>query len=208
MSGLIHQFITNSAQQNPTATALIHKNTEYSYAALQSAVTSTADGLIQLGLAPSERVAVYLPKQPETVFGLFGTAQAGGVFVPVNPLLKPHQVAYILKDCNVRVLITSADRLRLLAGTLTKCHDLRTVIIVGQQQTELPDISNIIILNWETAFSKSSDSATQAHRRIDTDMAAAIWLLGLKVWRNIWRIVRMIGYSPFCHSALTMASAK
>ena len=123
MSGLIHQFITNSAQQNPTATALIHKNTEYSYAALQSEVESTAFGLIQLGLAPSERVAVYLPKQPETVFSLFGAARAGGVFVPVNPLLKPHQVAYILKDCNVRVLITSADRLRLLSDALTECHD-------------------------------------------------------------------------------------
>ena len=42
---------------------------------------------------------------------MFGAAAAGGVFVPVNPLLKPEQVAYILADCNVRVLVTSADRL-------------------------------------------------------------------------------------------------
>ena len=41
---------------------------------------------------------------------MFGAAAAGGVFVPVNPLLKPEQVAYILSDCNVRVLVTSADR--------------------------------------------------------------------------------------------------
>ena len=40
---------------------------------------------------------------------------AGGVFVPVNPLLKAEQVAYILRDCNVRVLVTSPERLPLLA---------------------------------------------------------------------------------------------
>ncbi|TVT47941.1 MAG: acyl-CoA ligase (AMP-forming), exosortase A system-associated [Sedimenticola thiotaurini] len=178
MSGLIHHFIADSAQQNPTATALIHKNSEYSYAALQSEVESTAFGLIQLGLAPSDRVAVYLPKQPETVFSLFGAARAGGVFVPVNPLLKPHQVAYILKDCNVRVLITSTDRLRLLSDALTECHDLRTVIIVGHQQTDWPVISNISILDWVTAFSQSSNSATKTHRRIDTDMAAILYTSG------------------------------
>ena len=39
---------------------------------------------------------------------MFGAAAAGGVFVPVNPLLKAEQVAYILRDCDVRVLVTSA----------------------------------------------------------------------------------------------------
>jgi hypothetical protein len=53
-----------------------------------------------------------LPGQaPETIQALFGTSLAGGVFVPVNPLLKAEQVAYILQDCNVRILVTSADRL-------------------------------------------------------------------------------------------------
>jgi acyl-CoA synthetase (AMP-forming)/AMP-acid ligase II len=44
---------------------------------------------------------------------MFGAALAGAVFVPVNPLLKPEQVAYILADCNVRpVLVTSASAWR------------------------------------------------------------------------------------------------
>ena len=50
----------------------------------------------------------------------FGTAAAGGVFVPLNPLLKPDQVAYILRDCNVRVLVTSPERLAALAGVLRR----------------------------------------------------------------------------------------
>ena len=77
-----------------------------------------------MGLDRGERVAVYLEKRPETVVALFGAASAGGVFVPVNPLLKAEQVAYILRDCNVRILVTSAERLRLLTEVLSQCHDL------------------------------------------------------------------------------------
>ncbi len=178
MSGLIQQFIRRTAHHTPSAIALIHKKTEYSYASLQTQVQSVGSGLIRQGLAVAERVAVYLPKQPETVFGLFGTAHAGGVFVPINPLLKPHQVAYILKDCNVRVLITSLDRLKLLADVLPGCHDLRTVIVAGQPSGDLPTIPTLHILTWDRAFSPSSNTLSAPHRRIDTDMAAILYTSG------------------------------
>ena len=53
---------------------------------------------------------------------MFGAAAAGAVFVPVNPLLKAEQVAYILRDCNVRVLVTSPERLALLERR-SRCVD-------------------------------------------------------------------------------------
>ena len=43
---------------------------------------------------------------------------SGGVMVPMNPLLKPEQVLYIARDCNVQVLVTSPDRLALLVPLL------------------------------------------------------------------------------------------
>ena len=70
------------------------------------------NGLGALSASRSERVAVYLEKRFEAVIACFGAAAAGCVFVPVNPLLKPKQVAYILAHCNVRVLITSDQRLK------------------------------------------------------------------------------------------------
>ena len=51
--------------------------------------------------------------------------------MPVNPLLKPPQVAYILADCDVRVLVTSADRLALLADELGDCPALEHVVLVA-----------------------------------------------------------------------------
>ena len=91
---------------------------------------------------------MYLPKLLETVTSLFGAALSGGVFVPINPLLKAGQVAHILRDCNVRILVTSADRARLLAEALTECHDLNSVVIVEKTQKGLPDIVGAEVLSW------------------------------------------------------------
>ena len=130
MSDLIHQFIAHSAGRTPEATALLFKDQSLDYAELHQAVTAAANGLLALDVGAGERVAIYLPKQPETVFGIFGAAAAGACFVPVNPLLKPRQVAYILAHCNVKVLITSGQRLKLLEEVLADCPDLQTIVVV------------------------------------------------------------------------------
>ena len=75
-------------------------------------------------------MAVFLDKRIETVAAIFGTSAAGGAFVPVNPLLRQHQVAYILGDCDVRVLVTSPERLQLLGEALKACPTLAHILLV------------------------------------------------------------------------------
>ena len=115
MAYLLHDLLARSAECNPNAPALTLKGRTLSYANLAELIDRFATGLLALGIARGERVAIYLDKRFETVVACFGAAAAGGVFVPVNPLLKAEQVAHILRDCNVRVLVTTAERLRSLA---------------------------------------------------------------------------------------------
>ncbi|MEJ6539006.1 MAG: AMP-binding protein, partial [Halioglobus sp.] len=136
MPDLIHQSIPHSAQVTPDAPALLFKDQTFTYRQVQHRVEQAASALLGLGIGPGERVAVYLPKQPEAVFSLFGAAAAGACFVPINPLLKPHQVAYILTHCGVKVLITSAARLALLVGVCDTCPDLHTIVLVEDQAPE------------------------------------------------------------------------
>ena len=84
-----------------------------------------AAAVVHLGLPRTGRVGIYLEKRFETVIASFGAPAAGGVFVPMNPLLKAEQVAFIAQDCNVQVLVTSPERLALLAPVLAACPDLR-----------------------------------------------------------------------------------
>ena len=177
MSDLIHDFIFHSARRNPAAEALVHGPRRLDYAALANAVRQAADGLLAGGLGRGERVAVYLEKNVENVAAMFGAAAAGGVFVPVNPLLKPEQVAYILADCNVRVLVTSADRLRLLAPALALCPDLKRVIVTAAGDS-LAAVDGVEVIRWDAAIAAEGPTERRAHRVIDADIAAILYTSG------------------------------
>jgi acyl-CoA ligase (AMP-forming) (exosortase A-associated) len=175
MTDLIHDFIPHSAKRSPEKEALAYQGRRLSYGQLAQEVEQTAVGLLALGLGRSERVAVYLEKRVETVAAQFGAAAAGGVFVPINPLLKPDQVAYILKDCNVRILVTSADRLNLLEAVLPTCPDLCNVVVVGEAD-RLPVVGGVDIIRWSEVA--AATGIFRPHRVIDTDMAAILYTSG------------------------------
>src|SRR5581483_5326442 len=132
MTVLLHQLVANGAQRHASRPALACKGEELTYAALWHEVERMAAGFARLGLGRRERVAIYLEKRFETVIAMFAAAAAGAVFVPVNPVLKPRQVGYILRDCNVRLLVTSAARASELAGEIASATDLAWVVLVDQ----------------------------------------------------------------------------
>src|SRR5262245_38537499 len=114
-----------------------------------------------------------MEKRLETVISVFAAAAAGGVFVPINPLLKAEQVAYILRDCNVRILVTSAERLEMLAPVLRECPDLKAVLCVGGKSGTQ---GSVAVLSWEDALAAAG--AARPHRVIDADMAAILYTSG------------------------------
>ena len=109
----------------------------------------------------------------------FGAPAAGAVFVPINPLLKPEQVAFILQDCNVRVLVTSPERLPLLKEVLVGCPDLRHVVVTDSvaktTQEEHTATSARVATTWNDLL---GSPFRLGHRVIDTDMAAILYTSG------------------------------
>lgn len=175
MVRLLHELILEQANHRPDATAVVHRQTALDYATLSAEVQAAAGGLRALGLRRGERIAVYLPKRHETVVALFGTALADGVFVPVNPLLKPEQVAYIVRDCNVRVLVTARDRAETLQPHFAQCPDLHTLILVDA--AALGELNTLKTLSWPDLLTASAAGEGRTHA-IDIDMAAILYTSG------------------------------
>ncbi|PHV13350.1 acyl-CoA ligase (AMP-forming), exosortase A system-associated [Chitinimonas sp. BJB300] len=170
---LLHELIFASAATAPDAKALTYQNASLTYAELADSVQRFAHGLRQLGMQRGERVAIYLEKRFETVIASFGATAAGCVFVPLNPLLKSDQVGYILRDCNVRLLITSPERLPLLTGVLPDCHDLRHLVVLGNEACPAPGTLNT--QQWGDLLAAPPHAG---HRLIDVDMAAILYTSG------------------------------
>ena len=173
MAQLIHELVAASAQSMPGRAALQEGKRSLDYAELNAEFAQVAHFYLSLGLARFERVAVWLDKRIDTVTALFGAAAAGGVFVPVNPLLKPDQVGHILTDCNVRILVTSPERLELLREVLGHCRDLRTIVLVGDKP--VAPVVGIQSVLWSE---RAAAPAKPAWRVIDQDMAAILYTSG------------------------------
>ena len=176
MTDLLHELILKSAQLQPHAPALKYKDTQLSYETLANAVSSFARGLLGHGLQRLQRVAVFLPNDANASVALFGISTAGGVFVPINPLFKPAQVAHILRNCAVNFLVTSVARARQLAPLLDTCADLHTVIATEAQADNINDLWRGRCVSWETFM--RIDSARASHRNIDSDVAAIFYTSG------------------------------
>ncbi len=173
-SSLLHGLLFATAEVHAARTALTYGDAHLSYADLEKQVRQLASGLVTLGTERSTRVAIFLEKRFEMVVGCFGAAAAGATFVPINPLLKADQVAYIMRDCNVRVLITSAERLGLLEDALAQCPDLVHVIVVGNAQPAKAKI-HWQLNRWTDVLAGGSRTP---HRVIDTDMLAILYTSG------------------------------
>ena len=176
MADSLHDFILDSASRHPDATAVKYRDERINYRQLADLINRAAQVLLHLGLGRGERVAVYAEKRIETAVALFATVAAGGVFVPINPLLKGDQVGHILVDCGVCVLITTTERLPLLTEIFRTSQELHTVVVVGQMAT-LVEPPRTSIVSWDEQLSRTLPHI-QPHRTIDVDVAAILYTSG------------------------------
>jgi acyl-CoA ligase (AMP-forming) (exosortase A-associated) len=174
---LLHHLLSEACAAAPDTMAIVHKKHRWTYVQLAELVNQQANALHGLQLNPRQRAAVYLPKQIETVSSFLAISQAGGVFVPVNPVLKAAQVGYILNDCNVQILITSKSRLNGLAETLAGCPDLHTIIVVEDDVADVQLPPTKTVLGWQDFLGKAPATPV-AVNTIDTDMVAILYTSG------------------------------
>ncbi len=97
------------AGQVPDKTAVFWGEHAFSYHQLQDEANRVASHLVAThGVRRGDRVGLWLHNCPQFITALFGILKTGAVAVPINNFLKAHEVAYILKDAGINVLVVDA----------------------------------------------------------------------------------------------------
>ncbi len=125
----LHHLLEQANAAAPEADALSYRGETLSYAQVWTETRVAAALLQRIGLERGERVAIYLEKRFETVAAIFAASAAGGMFVPINHVLKAPQVGHILRDSGATVLVTSTDRLAQLTAVMP--DTVTDVVVVG-----------------------------------------------------------------------------
>ena len=170
---LLHELPLSAGARWPENEALVAGEVRRSYRDLRCAVSGFACGLLQMGLARGDRVAVFLEKRVEAVVTSFGATAAGGVLVPVNPLLKAAQVVHILQDAGVQVLVTSASRLGTLLPALSACPTLQHVVCCDDPTGLQPGTFDLHA--WSRVLAAPPRALPQG---LETDVAAIFYTSG------------------------------
>jgi long-chain acyl-CoA synthetase len=90
--------LTDTTRAHGGRVAVRVDNAAMTYRALDEASARVAGLLHERGLKPGDRVGIMMPNVAEVPVVYYGVLRAGGVVVPMNPLLKAREVAYYLGD--------------------------------------------------------------------------------------------------------------
>ena len=120
----IADLLHRSAKRYPGKTAIVCGAVKWTFAEFDSVVDQVAAGLSRMGVAKAGRVAVLARNSHAFAALRFALARMGAVLVPINFMLKPEEVAYILRHAQAGVLATDSG----LADTARAASALDTVV--------------------------------------------------------------------------------
>lgn len=177
MIQIIPELVATQAKKNPDNLALADARGWLNYEQLQQSIIDTASAMQQLELAPRQRVAIFLPKVTEAVIAMFATSCMGGIFVPINPILKAKQVQHIISDCDAQLLVTNNARYQMMKGFIPR--SIKTIVLIDDNivTNKADDSRHYQIMTWQQ-LQKIADDQYHFPLLMSSDIAAIFYTSG------------------------------
>lgn len=100
----IPDLLRSTARERPAETAIVSGGRSVDFATVDRASDAVAAELARRGIEKGDRVGLYCPNSDAFAIAYSGLVKAGAAAVPINLLLNPKEVAYILRDAEARAL--------------------------------------------------------------------------------------------------------
>ncbi|MFF7231435.1 AMP-binding protein [Streptomyces sioyaensis] len=107
----------------------------WTYTELGHAVDEVALGLLAKGVTKGDRVGIWAPNCAEWVLVQYATAKIGAILVNVNPAYRVHELAYVLRQAGITVLVSAthhrtSDYRRMIEQVRAESPALRDVVYI------------------------------------------------------------------------------
>lgn len=110
--------LEDSARKYPSKAAFTFMDTTLSYAQINGAANQVANGLVQKGIKPGDKVALSCLNVPYFPIIYYGILKAGAVVVPLSVLLKKEEIHYHLENSEAKAYFCFIGTPDLPMGTM------------------------------------------------------------------------------------------
>ncbi|MBI4965449.1 MAG: long-chain-fatty-acid--CoA ligase [Desulfomonile tiedjei] len=140
----VGNVLRRSAFNYPDKTALVFGDQRINYAELNRRVNCLANSLLKMGLKKGDRVAVLLHNCPEFIELYFACAKSGGIFVPINNLLKQKELLQIFEYLKPRFLIFDKDFHEMVKSSASELEFIEFPVSLHSGSSEFKQYGDLV----------------------------------------------------------------
>jgi amino acid adenylation domain-containing protein len=172
-------LVPEAAAQHADAVAAACDDLQLTWEQLDRRTGQLAAALTASGVAPGDRVGIYVHKSLESLVAIHGILRAGAAYVPIDPMAPTDSIATIVGDCGIATLVTHELRrpgVARLIDVLAAAgrSDLRTVIGLDEP-VEVAGPESVLSMSWDEVA--GLDPTAPVHRLGD-DLAYVMYTSG------------------------------
>ena len=116
---------------DPDRPALVFEDTAWTFTQLDDRATMAAHALIGSGITRGARVGFLAKNHPDYFTLMFACARVGAVLVPLNWRLAPPELAYVLNDAEVTILVIDPAMIDCVTTVLDDLPRLNLMVPLG-----------------------------------------------------------------------------
>jgi fatty-acyl-CoA synthase len=118
---------------------VIDGDSEFTYRSFATRTHRLANALVELGVAPGDRVSFITFNTHHLLEAYYGVIEAGAVLNPVNIRLAPHEIAYILDHAGSKVVFFHRDFTPLVEAIVPKLASRPTLVVLDDEPGGIAD---------------------------------------------------------------------
>ena len=175
MAYLLWHYLRDSARLHPDRPSVQSDGVSLTYRELDDASSRLATALTQAGLRPGDRFGLYMPKTARSVVVTHAASKAGAAYVPIDPNAPPRRAAFILGNCEVRGVATTAAKLSQLLEFLDEMPAVEVVLVIDDATVETGE--RLRQLTWSAA-QQTAPGPLAGESAVENDPAYLLYTSG------------------------------
>ncbi|MCL6610743.1 MAG: long-chain fatty acid--CoA ligase [Peptococcaceae bacterium] len=128
--------LAEQSRLNPEKEAIVYHDQRITYRQLNTMIDKLANGLMQLGILPGDRVLLVMENCPEFIISYYAIIKIRGIVVPANPNYTMNELGIIMLDALPAAVITSRQLVPLFLKLSGEIKISRGIIATGYKGEE------------------------------------------------------------------------